>query len=277
MGQDLENSSAQKIKIFAAYNKQAHIFRSEVFQPIFNGAIDFGLEVGTLRDNTGLNISDKNINYGELTGHYWIWKNFLNSTPVDYIGFCQFHRFLDFNITQSDKTPYFKIPEKEFKKMFEKYSEKNILKCIEGYDVVLSNKILFKESVYEHYIKYHPQKDLDFALEILEEIYPQYINSAQEFMSGNQMHMFGCFVMKKECFDDYMTWLFDILTVLEQRADWKDYDNYNLRTPAFIAERFLNIWLQYKIKTENLQVLTTTSVMLDDSLKTHLKTLLRKL
>ena len=45
-------------------------------------------------EKKGMNISNKNRNYGELTFHYWFWKNQLSSFESDqWIGFCQKRRF----------------------------------------------------------------------------------------------------------------------------------------------------------------------------------------
>ena len=42
-----------------------------------------------MRDNKGENISSKNKWYGELTFHYYFWKNLLNKSPDNiWIGFC---------------------------------------------------------------------------------------------------------------------------------------------------------------------------------------------
>ena len=38
------------------------------------------------------------------------------------------------------------------------------------------------------------------------------------------------FIARKELFDAYYTWLFDILFELEQRTSIKDYDDYNVCT-----------------------------------------------
>ena len=44
---------------------------------------------GWIKDNSGINISEKNKYYGEYTFHYWFWKNELkNITSDDWIGFC---------------------------------------------------------------------------------------------------------------------------------------------------------------------------------------------
>ena len=47
-----------------------------------------------LTDEKGVNISQKNKNYGTLTSIYWIWKNHIKKLkPNDYIGICHYRRF----------------------------------------------------------------------------------------------------------------------------------------------------------------------------------------
>ena len=46
-----------------------------------------------LSDKNGDNISDLNQFFGEATGMYWIWKNYLNNIKTNWIGFCQYRKF----------------------------------------------------------------------------------------------------------------------------------------------------------------------------------------
>lgn len=52
------------------------------------------------------------------------------------------------------------------------------------------------------------------------------------------------FVMKRSLFDEYCTWLFDILFELEKRTDMTGYDTYEARLFGFMAERLFNVWLE---------------------------------
>ena len=47
-------------------------------------------DLGYIGDDTGVNISEKNCYYGELTGVYWVWKNIKTS---DYVGICHYRRY----------------------------------------------------------------------------------------------------------------------------------------------------------------------------------------
>lgn len=267
---NIKNRHASKIDFFVSYNKEAYVVQSKVFHPIFNGKIDFEVRGFVYRDNTEDNISEKNPYYGELTGHYWVWKNFLPKMTAGYVGFCHYRRFLDFDLSDLSDEPYQPVFTSEFAKMGQKYTEKNIFNFVKDYDIVLSHKILFSVNVYQQYVQCHKQKDIDLALNILKDIYPEYVDAAQEVMSAKSMHMYGCFVMKKELFSEFMEWMFNILDILEQKADWSGYDDYNKRTPAFITERFLNIWLTHNIKTRDLKVTGTTSFLLHNDANYHL-------
>ena len=52
------------------------------------------------------------------------------------------------------------------------------------------------------------------------------------------------FVMKRSLFDEYCTWLFDILFELEKRTDMTGYDTYEARLFGFMSERLFNVWLE---------------------------------
>ena len=61
--------------------------------PVGLGKDNFSRE--WFRDNSGINISEKNKNYGEYTFHYWLWKNYIEKENFndDWIGFCQYRKF----------------------------------------------------------------------------------------------------------------------------------------------------------------------------------------
>ena len=61
------------------------------YLPVGLGKENFSKE--WFRDNTGINITEKNNYYGEYTFHYWLWKNYLDKVKNDWIGFCQYRKF----------------------------------------------------------------------------------------------------------------------------------------------------------------------------------------
>lgn len=252
---------SDKVKIFVGYYKPNYLFESNVFEPLMTSNIAWPEYPDILRDNTAINIAEKNKNYGELSGHYWVWKNFLQETKVEYVGFCHYRRFLDFNITPMPNVPFKPMFLNEFKDIFKKYSEENIYQCIKDYDIILPHKLYMDGPVYQQYAKFHPKKELDIALEILDELYPEYKDAAQKIMSAEHLYLCLNFIMKKELLNEFFEWMFSILMTLEQRSDWSQYVAYmDVRVPAFIAERFLNIWVEHNVEKRNLKLLKTSSI-----------------
>ena len=50
--------------------------------------------VNYIQEKNGENISHKNYNYGEITFHYWLWKNKLHTyKDDDWIGINHYRRF----------------------------------------------------------------------------------------------------------------------------------------------------------------------------------------
>ena len=52
------------------------------------------------------------------------------------------------------------------------------------------------------------------------------------------------FIMKRECLEDYCTWLFDVLFELEKRLDISAYSKNDARVFGFVSERLLDVWLE---------------------------------
>lgn len=250
-----------KIKIFVIYFKPNTIFESNVYQPILTSDIDWTPQ-GMIRDDSGINIASKNKYYAELSAHYWVWKNYLSQTNAKYIGFCHYRRFLDFNLTKIPNVPFKPIKEEDFKQTFKNYTEENIVDFIGDYDIILPEKFRFENDLLSQFIEYHPPNDLVLALEVIKEIYPQYFLTAAAFIASKEMFPCLHFIMKKELLNEYFEWMFKFLETLEQRSNWNEYKGYLERMPAFIAERFFNVWLLHNIQTKKIKAKTTSSFIL---------------
>lgn len=255
-------SENEQVKIFVGYYKPNTIFKSDVFQPILTSSIDWN-EPDIIRDDSGINIAEKNKNYGELTGHYWVWKNFLPQTDAKYVGFCHYRRFFDFNMHKMPNVPFMPIRANDFEKTFPQYTQENILNCIDDYDIILTHKYKFEQEILIQYLAYHPGNDINLALEAIRNFSPEYYLHALKFIASKEMYACLQFIMKKELMEEYMQWMFGFLNVLEQSSDWSKYDEYmTVRMPAYMAERFFNVWLDYNVAKRGLKVLESSSYFL---------------
>ena len=218
------------LKILIAAHKKYWMPEDDVYMPLHVGAE--GKEpLGYTPDNTGENISSKNPNYCELTGLYWAWKNM----NCEYIGLCHYRRYFG-------KSTHTKDIEKKKSAIFHRADYEKLL---EKYDVILPVKRnYYIETVRSQYEHAHFKKDLDEVQKIIAEKYPGYADAFTAVMNRRTLHILNMFVMKKSYFDEYCTWLFDILFTLEKRIDISSYDAYEKRIFGFLSERLFNVWLE---------------------------------
>ena len=75
--------------------------------------------------------------------------------------------------------------------------------------------------VYHEYgmVPFQHREDLDITLQILKEKYPEYAQTADEYMKSGSAHECNMFIMKKEVYRKYCAWLFDILFEAEKQID----------------------------------------------------------
>ncbi len=218
------------IKILVATHKLYWMPPGEIYLPIQVGA-EGKENLGYLCDNTGDNISIKNNNYCELTGMYWAWRNL----TCEYIGLCHYRRYFSHKSSSTE--------------MYDKhravFSEVDYQKLLKSYDVILPKKRnYFIETVRSQYEHGHYKSDLDEVERVVAELYPEYSTAFTTVMNRTKLHIFNMFVMRKEKFDEYCKWLFDILFVLEKRIDISGYSQYQSRVFGFLSERLFNVWLE---------------------------------
>ena len=214
------------VKIIVATHKTYRMPSDEMYIPVHVGAAGKN-SLGYTGDNTGDNISENNKNYCELTGLYWAWKN-LNA---DYIGLSHYRRHFSIK-PQSDR--WASILTKEQLELL-----------LKDCDVVLPKpRNYFIESNYSQYAHAHHAIDLDTTRAILSEKYPEYIPVYDNYMKRTTGHRFNMFIMKKEKFDAYCSWLFDVLFELERRLDISQYSQNDSRVFGFVSERLIDAWLE---------------------------------
>jgi hypothetical protein len=254
------------LKIFVTYYKKDYVFSSDIFEPLFLGKSNFKGLTKLLCDNTGENISDKNRHYGELTGHYWVWKNYLPQAHEDYIGFCHYCRFPE--LVNNNPLRVSKVNLEEFTEIFDRNS--GLTQKLKDYDIIMSFKFNKKETVREYFTVCHGDSQyLDLACGIIKEKSPEYNESIDKVLNSTEAYLCYQFIMKKDLLNEYFEWIFDILGEVEKRTDnWADCTEYldyrdpdfpggpaRLRMPAYLAERLINIWLGQQVKERNLKIL----------------------
>lgn len=209
------------------------------------------------RDNSGVNISDKNKNYCELTVVYWAWKNL----DCDVYGLMHQRRYFNFdnkNLYACDiqrKLPTsYKIFDKPDSKTLEilHTDYKNISALMDRYDIIAPVRENIFESVRTHYNRCDGNSfdDIGLVCDIIKEKFPNYVESAEKYFNGNFAYFCNMFIMNKQIFNDYCYWLFDILDEFEKRKPKKFKQ---LRECGKIGERLFGVYMTYIINNTDIK------------------------
>lgn len=226
----------KNIKILVATHKQYFVPDDSIYYPVHVGKDSNHNKSDFQPDNTGDNISTKNPKFCELTGLYWAWKNL----KADYIGLVHYRRYFS-----ADKKKY-KTEEEKFKHVL---NTKEVEEMLGKTDIILPKmRKYYIENLYSHYKHTMYIEPLDETRKIIENKYIEYLPEFDKLKKRTSAHMFNMFIMKKEYFDEYCTWLFDILFELEgvMTERDKEYDSFHLRYYGRISELLLDVWINTK-------------------------------
>lgn len=180
-------------------------------------------DCGYQGDDTGDNISAKNPYYSELTGLYWIWKNY---TGADYLGLCHYRR-------------YFLNHDGEL------MSESDYMNILSSHDVIIARPSPGDYDYRTVYARSHDIRNLDMTGEVIRELYPEYYETFQSVITGHYCYVGNLFAAPAPLFHAYCEWLFAIFAVLETRIDCSAYDDYHKRVFGFLSEQLLAVWIKH--------------------------------
>ncbi len=224
------------IQIVVATHKSYLMPEDPMYLPLLVGAARNNANWNGQRDNTGVNISDKNPTYCELTGLYWAWKNI----DAEYVGLVHYRRHF--------------VHSKWWKRKTDRIAtQTEITKQLKTEDILLPKpRHYWIETNYSQYAHAHHAEDLDLTRQIIQDKYPQYLPAYDNIMKKRSGHRFNMMIMKKYLLNQYCKWLFDILFTLESKLDITAYNKNDQRVFGFVGERLLDVWLetnQYQYKS----------------------------
>lgn len=187
------------------------------------GAARTEVRVAELLDSMGDNISEKNGNYSELTGLYWLWKNRVQKETADsgkYFGLAHYRRMFDL-------------------------SEDDLLRLQDNdIDVVLPYPMPYEPDIEAHHKRYLSDAEWSAVLQALEELQPEYAAGFQALLKQGYMYNYNIILAKRKVLDEYCSWLFPILFRVEELNDPEGVKAPN-RFAGYISETLETLYFMY--------------------------------
>lgn len=169
----------------------------------------------TLLDCEGDNISERNRQFCELTGLYWIWKN----ACEDYVGLVHYRR-------------HFLLPDN----WLERVIGNNV-------DVILPVPLYVAPSIAENYKERHIASDWEYLMEYFRTEIPEEYEEAERFFCGNLYSPCNMLIARKDVLNELCEWMFPILFAVVEHGGEKE-DSYLNRYPGFISERLITYFFE---------------------------------
>lgn len=224
--------------IYVAAHKKFEVLNMKNYCPLQVGA-EGKNTLGYIADNTGDNISIKNPNYCELTGLYWIWKN----VDDEYKGLVHYRRYFGKSNLSN--------------KMSDIYTYEQMLDFLGDADIVLPYVEHFLQTAKEEILIQCCTPEIFEKLEEIVKVkYPDYGEAFDSYFKNNKSTLFNMMFCRRELFDSYCEWLFDILFELEKYVDLSTLNDYQKRLYGFLSERLLNVWvMKNELRVKNVNVI----------------------
>lgn len=208
------------VTIFTMTHKAFPAPKDPIYVPLQVGRAG-AADLGYLRDDTGVNISEKNCYYGELTGVYWVWKNIRTEGCV---GVCHYRRYF---CTEEGRI----------------LNERDYEEILSSYDLITSKLLRLNFSYYEGYASDYNIHDLLTVGEVIRAHHPAFYETFARLAQGRETYFGNMCACRKPLFDEYCAWLFDIFEKAESQIDASSYDSYHRRVYGFLSEFLLYVWV----------------------------------
>lgn len=196
----------------------------ERYEPDWEIPLQVGASLSTerlcdIRDDTGDNISEKNPQYCELTGLYWIWKH----DNAEYKGICHYRRHFCLSKEEIGALPG------------------------SDADVILTTPVVNFPNVKTVYCHDHAEADWAAMETAIKRLAPAYEEDLHFLGRSRYYYAYNMFLARREIFDSYCDWLFPILDYCEKNCA-AHRDRYQERFIGFLAERLMSVYFMHHEK-----------------------------
>lgn len=225
-------SKKADIEVFKMVHHKDKPLVTNYKDPVYVTSVQVGASFADIRmteciDNQGENISEKNGDYSELTGLYWIWKNKIKRQDDTYYGLAHYRRFLEL-------------------------SEDDLLRLADNdIDVVLPYPMPYEPNIEAHHLRYLSDSEWDAVLHALEELHPDYSRAFKDILKQEYFYNYNVILAKKDVLDDYCSWLFPLLFRIEENNDPNKEKEPN-RYMGYVGETLETLYFMYN--KDNLKI-----------------------
>ncbi len=268
------------VKILIAHRELRGVVKNSILCPIQTGCANATtLLPDMLRDNEGENVSLRNPSYNELSAHYWAWKNQDKLDNPDYIGLMHNRRHFIFDKNlQIPSVDFTWLPKSNvylYPFMTKDYalhvSEDKIMSYFPKYDCMVlkpyyevlpvKGKKLTKGFGYKY------PEIFDVFVQVIREKFPDYQEELDLFLKEDKQYLCNMFVMKKELFEEYSSFLFGILQEVDLRIDSSKFTGLKLRFLGYLGEFLLSIFMTKIHKDPTIKIIEVNGAFFYELLK----------
>jgi len=182
-------------------------------------------------DKYGINVSKMNPYYSEFSSLYNVWKNY---DDFDFVSINHYRRFFVDGLIS-----------RVFYYLFNVIRPLNINKILEDLDqdqIILPRKIIFTQSLKEQYCSCHYEDDFLELEKVIENDFHDYFETFRNYINSKEFYPYNMFILKKKDFIEYMEWIFDVFSKIENQINPDLYDTYQKRVYAYLAERLMPVY-----------------------------------
>lgn len=175
------------------------------------------------KDNTGINISEKNCNYSELTVLYFAWKN----SKASVIGIEHYRRFL--SVTEAD-----------------------LMMLLDGrIDVILPYPMIYTPDISEQRKRWIKDSDWKAVRKALKELAPDHFKQLKEIDTQEYYLNYNILIARREILNEYCSFLFPVLERVEDLTGGKNRAD---RYIGYIGEYLCTLYFLVKEKQGEIKI-----------------------
>jgi hypothetical protein len=236
------------MKVFSiAYKSVAYQLPTGWIEPLSVGPLAKRDIENPYRDcGQGDSIANLNDSFGELTAHYWVWKNLKN---IDHIGFCHYRRYFNFiTLEQSAQPKLLASPTPEILSFLAQDAQKDAAEHILKYsDVITTRQYCLSETIQEQFCNAHTNEIWVQFIDAIREFSPSWMTRYLPwFETSREFRFYPVFIMPWSIFDEFCSLLFPVLFSVHQKTGSIPHQQgirFQLnRYPAYLAERFMMLY-----------------------------------